>query len=356
MKRLSYLAVTAVAFGLFVIGCGKSPSSVEVSPSEQPEVSSLAKDGGLASANAPATYTFFGGHLKTTGDRAWDSSARRIFVPFNDDASDDEEEEAEHDQEDRHLNEDAPDDEEEKVEHDQEDQHFNVDASGLTMIVYGLDMSGIEYQGDMGWPPDPTDKGAFVQVGVRGLPPRQDNSVWYNVLSNMAGGKRAWDGSGPYTNSDGYRSYLFQGWYDPRGATGQTGPLGNSQYNAESYVVPAPAGTGSPSDYNKIDLKLEITPTGSPGVYKVIAYHRLQRAASFDEGVTWDHWNPAGNDPNPAHRGFIQVFEGSWTTTGVDLSRAFPFIQITNWAYASGPYRVSWDKVEITGTLFDEDD
>lgn len=177
--------------------------------------------------------------------------------------------------------------------------------------------------------------------------------MWYNVLSNMAGGKNAWDGSGPYTNSDGYRSYLFQGWYDPQGATGQTGPSGNSQYNAESYVVPTPAGTGNPSDYNKIDLKLEISPTASPGIYRVMAYHRLQRAASFDEGVPWDHWNPAGNDPNPAHRGFVPVFEGSWTTTqGVDLSRAFPFIQITNWAYASGPYSVSWDSVKVTGTLF----
>ena len=43
---------------------------------------------------------------------------------------------------------------------------FNVDAGPVTAEYLGVSLYSINYTGDMGWPPDPTDTGAPVIVGL----------------------------------------------------------------------------------------------------------------------------------------------------------------------------------------------
>jgi len=220
---------------------------------------------------------------------------------------------------------------------------FNLNAGPVTIEFLGVNLGMINYTGDMGWPPDSTDTGATVQVGL--LNPNAGGGwIRYNILSNMAGGKGSWDNQGAkYTNDDGYRSYLFQGQY----STAPVGSVyGNSQYNAEKW---GGDGSGTNNDYDTFDIK-ELVQKISPNTYTVTTWHRLWKASSIDEGVTWD-WNPAKNAHNPLKREYQMVFEGTWTADGgMNLDEVKPFLAIQNWQYANGPYTFNWDSVKVAGT------
>lgn len=228
-------------------------------------------------------------------------------------------------------------------------QGFDLNAGPVTVEVHGLNMGMINYTGDMGWPPDPTDTGAFAQVGLWN--PGSGHWARYNVLSNMAGphprpgggtGKGSWDNQTTgHWNDDGYRSYLFQGFSSAGG-----GPFGNSQYNAERHGGP----TGADFDYDTFDFKLTLEKI-APGTYRVDAWHRLWKSSAIDEGAFWD-WNPAGNAHDPALRGYIEVFEGAWVITGQDLDVVFPYLGIQNWGTPQPElHTIDWDGLTVTGTL-----
>ena len=60
---------------------------------------------------------------------------------------------------------------------------FDVDAGPVTVEYRGVSLYSIGYTGDMGWPPDATDTGASVIVGIgNGVDIAQ-----YSVKSNMSG-------------------------------------------------------------------------------------------------------------------------------------------------------------------------
>jgi hypothetical protein len=228
---------------------------------------------------------------------------------------------------------------------------FNVDAGPITVEYLGVSLYSINYTGDMGWPPDATDTGASVIVGLgNGV-----NIAQYSVKSNMSGnnvrpaggtGKGSWNNQTTgYWNDDDYRSYLFQGQF----TNNWTETVGNSQYNAEKHGGP----TGLNPNCDTFDIKMVFEKVGDHA-YKVTGWHRLWESSARNEACYWD-WNPAGNAINPDKRGYRPAFEGSWTGTGLDLSNAMPFLAIQNWGTPQPAlHTFDWDGVTATGTLTPE--
>jgi len=231
---------------------------------------------------------------------------------------------------------------------------FNVDAAPITVEYLGVSLHQINYTGDMGWPPDATDTGASVIVGLG----NGTDIAQYSVKSNMSGnkprgtdpetyGKGSWDAQGVgHWNDDGYRSYLFQGQYTDN----WTETVGNSQYNAEKRGGP----TGADPDYDTFDIKMLFEKVAA-NTYDVTGWHRLWKSSAQDEGCYWD-WNYAGNAIDPAKRGYLMAFEGTWTADGgLDLSDVEPFFAIQNWGTSQPElHTFDWDSVVITGTLVPE--
>ena len=250
---------------------------------------------------------------------------------------------------------------------------FDGSAGPITVKIYGLDLSAINYTGDMGWPPTSDDMGAFAGFGVTD----SVNYLRYQVLSNMGGGKGIWDcqGAGRYFNApphpnpcvtgdqNGYRSYLFQGW------SSIEGNKGNHQTNAEQW------GNGSHPEYDTLDMWFNY----SGGITKTVtAWIRMHASWAWDDNnrtANWGWpWNPAVNNaafgtadlvwdgtsidevPSETARvngAWVRVYDGPWTTTA-DLSAVQPFVFIQNWQYANGPYTVTWSNLVVTGVpVFD---
>ena len=234
--------------------------------------------------------------------------------------------------------------------------HFNVDAGPLTIEYLGVNAYPINYTGDFGWPVDPTDTGASVIVGVgNGI-----NIAQYSFKSNMSGnkprgtdpetyGKGSWDYQNiGHWNDDGYRSYLFQGQFTDN----WTATVGNSQYNAEKHGGP----TGIDPDYDTFDFKFGVEYVAL-NTYEVTGWHNLWKSSAIDEGCYWD-WNYAKNAHNPAKRGYLQCFEGTWTADGgLDLSDVQVFLAIQNWQGTQPElYTFDWDSVVVTGTVIPPDE
>jgi hypothetical protein len=256
------------------------------------------------------TFTFAGGSLTTTNADSWGGYASRSY----------------------HV-------------------HFNIDAGPITIEYLGVNAYPINYTGDFGWPPDPTDTGASVIVGLGD----GTNIAQYSFKSNMSGsrprgtdpetyGKGSWDHQDiGHWNDDGYRSYLFQGQF-----TGNwVETVGNSQYNAEKHGGP----TGTDPDYDTFDIKLVIEKVGD-NTYEVTGWHNLWKSSAIDEGCYWD-WNYAKNAHDTNKRGYLQCFEGTWTADGgLDLSNAEVFLAIQNWQYTQPElHTFDWDGVVVTGTV-----
>ena len=245
-----------------------------------------------ALAGGPTTFTFPGGSLTTTNTDSWGGTNTHSYGV-----------------------------------------HFNVDAGPVTIEYLGVNAYPINYTGDFGWPPDPTDTGASVGVGLGNA---SGDFVQYSFKSNMGGGvganctlhptiggKGSWDNQTQcYWNDDGYRSYLFQGQY-----TGNmVATVGNSQYNAEKHGGP----TGTNPDYDTFDFKFYVEKVAA-NTYEVTGWHNLWKSSAIDEGCYWD-WNSAKNAHDPTKRGYIQCFEGTWTVDGgLDLSDVNIYLSIENW-------------------------
>ena len=229
--------------------------------------------------------------------------------------------------------------------------NFNVDDGPLTIEYLGVNAYPINYTGDFGWPPDPTDTGASVIVGVG----NGTNIAQYSFKSNMSGnkprgtdpetyGKGSWDQQNiGHWNDDGYRSYLFQGQFTDN----WTATVGNSQYNAEKHGGPS----GADPDYDTFDFKFYVEQT-APNTYEVTGWHNLWKSSAIDEGCYWD-WNYAKNAHDQAKRGYLQCFEGTWTADGgLDLSDVQVFLAIQNWQGTQPElHSFNWDSVVVTGTV-----
>jgi hypothetical protein len=272
-------------------------------------------------ANSPGTFILPGGSLTTTNTNSWGQTSYSYPV------------------------------------------HFDVDAGPVTIEYLGVSAYAINYTGDFGWPPDSTDTGASVIMGLQG----GANLVQYSFKSNMAGGackpggncsdwggccfwtegKGSWNNqTAHYWNDDGYRSYLFQGQY-----TGNmVKTVGNSEYNAEKHGGPS----GNDSDYDTFDFKFYVEKVG-PNAYNVTGWHNLWLSSAIDEGCGWD-WNEAKNAHTPV--GYQKCFEGTWTADGgLDLSDVQVFLAIQNWAGTQpGPHTFDWDSVVVTGTIVPPDE
>jgi len=234
--------------------------------------------------------------------------------------------------------------------------HFNVDAGPLTIEYLGVNAYPINYTGDFGWPPDSTDTGASVIVGVgNGIDIAQ-----YSFKSNMSGkkprgtdpetyGKGSWDHQdiGQW-NDDGYRSYLFQGQFTDNWVE----TVGNSQYNAEKHGGP----TGNDPDYDTFDFKFYVEKVAL-NTYEVTGWHNLWKSSAIDEGCYWD-WNYAKNAHDAAKRGYLKCFEGTWTADGgLDLSDVQVFLAIQNWQGTQPElHTFDWDSVVVTGTVIPPDE
>lgn len=230
---------------------------------------------------------------------------------------------------------------------------WDINYGSITAEFRGVNMEMIKYLGDFGWPPDPTDVGASVIVGFYN--PLSGDYVQYSVKSNMSGnkprgtipetyGKGSWNQQNVgHWNDDGYRSYLFQGQYSNAPSPGAV--YGNSQYNAEKRGGP----NGNDPDYDSFNIKMEVVKT-APNTYTVTAWHQLWKSSAIDEGCYWD-WNYAMNAHDPAKRGYLKVFEGSWiANNSMDLDIVKPFLAIQNWQYTQPYYHTfDWDGVEIYG-------
>jgi hypothetical protein len=228
--------------------------------------------------------------------------------------------------------------------YDVDGKGFNVDAGPVTIEFKGVNLGLINYTGDMGWPPDQTDTGASVIVGLGNS---SGQFVQYGVKSNMANGKGSWNNqTAKYTNDDGYRSYLFQGQY-----TGNfIETVGNSQYNAEKHG----GLTGTDNDCDTFDIKMQIEKVAD-NTYAVTAWHNLWKSSAIVEDCTWD-WNPAKNAIDPAKQGYVMAYEGTWTADGgLDLSNVKPYLAIQNWGTVQPElHTFDWDSVVVTGTLVPE--
>jgi len=267
---------------------------------------------GTASAESPTskTFTFTGGSLTTTNTDSWGGYNSHSYGV-----------------------------------------HFNIDAGPVTVEYLGVNAYPINYTGDFGWPPDPTDTGASVIVGLGD----GTNIAQYSFKSNMSGeqprvtdpvtyGKGSWNAQTTgHWNDDGYRSYLFQGQF-----TGNwVETKGNSQYNAEKHGGP----TGVVPDYDTFDIKIVIQKVAT-NTYEVTGWHNLWKSSAIDEGCGWD-WNYAKNAHDPAKQGYLKCFEGTWTADGgLDLSDVEVFLAIQNWQGTQPElHTFDWDSVVVTGTV-----
>jgi hypothetical protein len=161
---------------------------------------------------------------------------------------------------------------------------------GMRLHLCGLDLSQVTYTGKS-WL-NTTDLGANLSFGLASTPPenaypgRPANGIWFEVTSATPGTDAYWDGTGPYTNSDGFRKYNFQTWYPTLSALGQ-------QYNIEHGAVAGAKYIGA----DVFDLRLEMTPQGGPS-FKYQAWTRLHVSSAKIDGCSWA-WNDALNTQTP---------------------------------------------------------
>jgi parallel beta-helix repeat protein len=230
------------------------------------------------------------------------------------------------------------------------------------MTVYGLDMSGVAYEGDWGWPLDPSDLGAVAAAGIAGDPtPRFDmaNGCWNQFNSSPGPSATSWDGH-PADHDKGYMKWFRQVWSSDMDGN-KVQPDGPSHmYNVESRVVPnanhPSGGTGSESDYCTFDLRVEVTPlnlTSVPKEYKMETWSRMYRAASNDEGCGWK-WNTANapvppQDANSENAWVGGYPAGTWRhLTANEFAAVYAFVSIGNWGTVqTQSHSITWDSVVV---------
>jgi hypothetical protein len=250
------------------------------------------------------TYKFGPGGLETTGDAPWGGASSIVYPTIL-----------------------ASDDHPVEVE------------------VYGLDLSGIEYAGDLGWPPDGTDTGAMFQASLVGAG-RVAMRV-YSTLSEFAA-------AGPLDHRDGFRAYRFSGH------NGTLGPFGTHQLGLEPWAPDTSA-----TSYDTFDLRLRY----EGGL--VQSWMRMHASRSWDEAERGSGARCPSNVAinNAAPESVDAVWTGECTAAGPDRTglavgawvpldtwpvadRPGPArvsLYLSNWALAEGPYRVTWTNVRVRG-------
>ena len=281
---------------------------------------------------------------------------------------------------------------------------FNVDAGKLTLILYGLDMTGVLFTkvnpccgplaGDAGL-------GAYAQVGVAGdkrLIDWPENGVQM-LLTSVIGWNPLTDGDGSWNQREtkfthdsirsagdglGYRKFLQQGWYNPMNTLDPRDPWTNDfnqwnfQYNVEKYFASDP-------EYQTFDLKLEIDMfSNAPKTYRVQWWVRLHKARSWDEGQKMANWGcPWNGASNNAATGTVDLennntcidevtaetgrVNGAWfrirspQTPGnpyfdvinVDFSRVFPHVGVHNGGNSDNVgHTILWESLSVEGETY----
>jgi hypothetical protein len=316
----------------------------------------------ILSANATPEKIIFPGSLATTGPGGWSGMAGKVY-PIA----------------------------------------FNVDSGKLTLIVYGLNMTGVKYtKVNPCCGPEPgAGLGAYAQVGVAGdrrLIDWPENGVQM-LLTSVIGwdplvdGIGAWNNQGAkYTHDStrgeddglGYRKFLQQGWYNPINTLDPRDPWDSSfnqwnfQYNAEKYYADNP-------ECQTFDLKLEVFKINdTPPTYTVQWWVRLHKAASWDETNRTANWYAPWNgtinnaamgtadlendgtviDEVPAETGRVN---GAWyrikspqtpgnpycDITNVDFSKVFPHIGIHNGGNSANEgHTIYWESLSVEGETY----
>jgi hypothetical protein len=279
---------------------GCSDPSQDAEPEVRYPVSAV--DGGVT------TYEFGPGSLETTDDEPWDGSAYLLYPPV-----------------------------------------WDTDAGAVTVEVLGLDLSGIQYGGDLGWPPDSTDTGALVQTLLTG-----SSDVAYRVFSTLAPFER----SRALNHDEGWRAYQFSGFTDGEG------PYGVHHLDLERWSPDA-----SEPSYDTFDLRMRY----ADGL--VEAWVRMHASRDWAEGETargarcpsnvainnaapgtadsaWSgECTAAGSSVSGLAVGaWVPVESGAWRVIRrPGTARLMLFLG--NWAFAEGPYRVTWANVIVRGPL-----
>jgi len=224
------------------------------------------------------------------------------------------------------------------------------DAGSVELEIRGLDLSRIEYRGDMGWPPDGTDAGAVVQVALMG-----STEISYRVWSMVGDALDGTAWAGAQSPSD-FRAYLFQGF------SGGEGPVGTHSLRPEPWGEPEVR-----SSYNTMDLRLRYDRQ------VVMAWVRLHASGEWHEGGSQSGakcpWNVALNNVIAGTADSVWTGEcrsvgsdgtgravGAWVpmVSGGWVPQAAPGlvqagITISNWQHARGPYHVTWENVILRG-------
>ena len=221
--------------------------------------------------------------------------------------------------------------------------------SALQVEIHGLDLSGIEYTGDMGWPPDGTDTGALFQAVLEG-----SSRVSLRAYSSLA----AFDSEGTLDHRDGLRAYQFSGFNDNQG------PYGLHQMDVQRHEA-----EGSSEAYETFDLRLRYE-GGS-----VEAWVRAHASRAWDDdeseagsacpttvainnaaaGTENSIWTGECTQADPERTGlaigaWVPAEGGSWRMRD-ELGAARVGLYLGNWALAEGPYGVTWDNVVVRGRL-----
>lgn len=274
------------------------PRPDELADRSYPEVS--------VGPTAVVTYELGPGSLETTDDAPWDGSSHIVYPVV-----------------------------------------IATEVGPVEVEVHGLDLSGIEYTGDLGWPPDGTDTGALFQVRLVG-----SSEVAVRIYSSLA----AFAPEGTLDHRDGLRAYQLSGFNDGQG------PYGTHQFDLEPWGP-----NDSERSYDTFDLRFRY----DDGL--VESWVRMHASRDWDEGErdaggacpsnvalnnvapgTEDRvWAGQCTDPEPGSTGlavgaWIPVEGGAWSVSDRP-GPARVSLYLSNWALADGPYHVSWANVTVRG-------
>ncbi len=227
---------------------------------------------------------------------------------------------------------------------------FDPDAGPITVGVEGLDLSEIRYSGDLGFPPDSTDRGAIVSIDLIG-----QSEVTFLETSNLSVTRTLWSGTSlDASELSEYRAYTFRGMIGP---------------DQVSWMQFRPEAWGGPShpEYDTFDLRFRYADS------RFFSWARLHASWSWEDGnrTAADRcpWNVAINTAAEATADSVwdrtcSPDDSSQTGRVIGAWRAAPpytsqnrtnlgpvqaRIAIANWARAYGIAQVAWKNVVVKG-------
>jgi hypothetical protein len=225
------------------------------------------------------------------------------------------------------------------------------DAGVVELEIMGLDLSGIEFTGTMGWPVREDDSGAQVWASLLG-----SREVMYRIWSSLADLPEERDADGRAIPPAQLRAYQLLGFLDDDGAWGMH-RLAVEKWGPE----------GSRAPYNTIDVRVRLDGglvTAQVRLHASLAWEEEGRASGAAcprnvavnnavDGTADSVWAGECRVEQPGASGrpvgaWIPVAGGPWTVPE-PLGLVRPRLSVLNWQQAHGPYRVSWDNVILRG-------